>query len=498
MTRLTFFMGLCLLASCGDSTGATGGAGGVGGTSGAGGSGGIDLDVWSCTEQGIRDAITFGGGPHTFDCDGPTIVTTEATIEIDNDVILDGEGSLTVDGDQSHGVFIVQRSIRAELRNLVVTRGRTVFVGSSTAGAGIRNRGDLRIDGCSVVENESDGIPGGVSNQDGSLEIRNSVISRNDGGGVILGDGSVVIEDSSISENLGPGIENFGRLTIWRTTIAANVSTFGGGGIYNSGDLIVGSSIISANEASTGGGVFNSGSLSIFGTSVEGNTAEEGGGVYGYDASRFGGDLWLYRLGVIELAGSTISNNTAQRGAGIYSLSLRMTAWNNTLSGNTASQEGGALYVGGTTLGASTTYLTQNTIVDNTAPVGSALVASGDAPTVRFSGNVVSGGCIAQGNAVVFESQGYNIESPGESCGLIESSDEPNTTSEQLSLGTLQDNGGETETHLPATDSIAINLIPVGECANVLPVEPGFDQRSVERPQGTGCDAGSVEVVPEP
>ena len=334
MKRLALFIGVCLCSGCGDSTDATGG---VGGTSGAGGTGGIDLNVWSCTEQGIRDAITFGGGPHTFACNGPTVVTTEATIDIDNDVILDGEGNLTVDGDQSHGVFIVQRSIRAELRNLVVTRGRTVFVGSSTAGAGIRNQGDLRIDGCSVVENESDGIPGGVSNQDGSLEIRNSVISRNDGGGVILGDGSVVIEDSSISENLGPGIENFGRLTIWRTTIAANVSTFGGGGIYNSGDLIVGSSIISANEASTGGGVFNSGSLSIFGTSVEGNTAEEGGGVYGYDASRFGGDLWLYRLGLIELAGSTISNNTAQRGAGIYSLSLRMTAWNNTLSGNTAS-----------------------------------------------------------------------------------------------------------------------------------------------------------------
>jgi len=38
-----------------------------------------------------------GGGPHFFACDGPTTVWTEAEIVIDNDVILDGEGELTVD-----------------------------------------------------------------------------------------------------------------------------------------------------------------------------------------------------------------------------------------------------------------------------------------------------------------------------------------------------------------------------------------------------------------
>ena len=80
----------------------------------------------------------------------------------------------------------------------------------------------------------------------------------------------------------------------------------------------------------------------------------------------------MYSLGLIDVVDSTISNNTAQRGAGIYSIALRMTAWNSTFSGNAASEEGGALYLGGTTLGASTIYLAQNTIADNTAPLGSA------------------------------------------------------------------------------------------------------------------------------
>ena len=53
-------------------------------------------DVFPCTEQGIRDAIAEGGGPHRFDCDGTDPVVTQAEIKIDNDVILDGEGKLTV------------------------------------------------------------------------------------------------------------------------------------------------------------------------------------------------------------------------------------------------------------------------------------------------------------------------------------------------------------------------------------------------------------------
>ncbi len=43
-----------------------------------------------CTEDGIRDALTFGGGPHTFACDGPTTVVTSRVFFVANNVILDG------------------------------------------------------------------------------------------------------------------------------------------------------------------------------------------------------------------------------------------------------------------------------------------------------------------------------------------------------------------------------------------------------------------------
>jgi predicted outer membrane repeat protein len=489
-------MGLCLLASCGDSTGATGGAGGVGGTSGAGGTGGIDLDVWSCTEQGIRDAITFGGGPHTFACNGPTVVTTEATIDIDNDVILDGEGNLIVDGNKSHRVFSVKRGIDAELLNLAATGGHAVF-----AGAGIYSEGDLLLDNCSVVENQSDDIAGGIYNLEGALEITNSTISRNEaawGGGIFAG-GDVSLTDSRVSQNTGGGIYSGKTLNVTRSIIGGNEGGWGGG-IANGGDLAVWSSTISANEALLGGGIYNAGGLWIFQTTVDGNSAERGGGIYSHDARRNveGGDLWLSRLGVIDIEYSTISNNSARQGAGIYSIALRMTAWNSTMSGNMASEEGGALYVGGTTLGASTAYLAHNTIAGNTAPLGSALLGAGATPTGRFSGNIVEGECHATDATVTWLSEGSNIESPGDTCDFTQPSDRVNITSGELNLAPLAANGGDTETHLPMTGSVAIDMIPAEQCGEVLPVFPLLDQRVVDRPQGMGCDAGSVEVVPEP
>jgi hypothetical protein len=485
-----------LLIGCGDEASNPGGAGGEAGSAGSGGTGGgggDELTLWPCTEQGIRDAIRVGGGPHTFACDGPTVVTTDATIDIDNDVILDGDGNLTVDGDRSHGVFTVQDSIRAELWNLAIMRGYAAF-----AGAGIRNEGELRIDSCAIVENESDDIAGGVYNLDGSLEITNSSISKNNGGGVFVG-GDVLIEDSAVSENLGSGIINLGRLTIRRSTVADNETEFSGGGIVNSGALGLASSTVSGNTAGRGGGIYNVGDLWVFQTAIDGNTAEEGGGIYGSDALRFeDGDLWLSSLGLIDVQYSTVSNNTADRGAGIYSISLRMTAWNSTFSGNVASEEGGALYIGGTTLGASTTYLTMSTIANNSAPLGSAVLGAGETPTVRFSGNIVDGDCHATDSTVVWMSDGSNIESPDNTCGFTPPSDRVNVTGEELSLGPLEDNGGDTATHLPMSGSIAIDLIPAGQCGEVLPVFPLWDQRRVGRPQGTGCDVGSVEVDPAP
>jgi hypothetical protein len=297
--------------------------------------------VFACTEQGIRDAIAEGGGPHTFDCDGPQTVMTEAEIIIDNDVILDGEGNLTVDGDDDHRVFSVAEGVTAELRGLTVTRG------------------------------------------------------RDDGGGIL----------------------NVGTLTLTNSTVSGNTSSSGktpeGGGIINGGTLTLTNSTVSGNNASIGGGISNSGTLTLTNSTVSGN---------GEFAFAVGGGI--LNTGTLTLTNSTVSGNL---GSAIY-------------------DSGGTLTV-------------TNTLID--------------------------GDCFG-----AVTSNGHNIESPGDTCGFNQGTDQTGVTEGQLNLGPLQDNGGPTMTHALGADSVAIDHIPADMC------EVDEDQRGEPRLGGTMCDVGSFEVQP--
>ena len=61
------------------------------------------------------------------------------------------------------------------------------------------------------------------------------------------------------------------------------------------------------------------------------------------------------------------------------------------------------------------------------------------------------------------------------------------TSSADPQLGTLADNDGPTNTHLPALASPAVDASTLGS--------PNADQRGVTRPDGVARDIGSVEVV---
>ncbi|MDH3622446.1 MAG: hypothetical protein OES69_02445 [Myxococcales bacterium] len=216
----------------------------------------------ACTEQGIRDAIAAGGGPYTFDCDGPKTVVTAAETVIDNDVTLDGEGNLMVDGDEDHRVFSVPEGVAVELRGLLVTGGNP-----GGRGAGIFNEGDLTLTN-STVSGNSALLGGGIFNE-GDLTLTNSTVSRN-------------------TAESGGGIDNFGELTLTNSTVSHNTAVsgdgiFGGaGGIYNQGTVMLINSTVSGNVAEVGGGIDNFGELTLTNTLVDndcgGGTALSGGG----------------------------------------------------------------------------------------------------------------------------------------------------------------------------------------------------------------------------
>ncbi len=113
---------------------------------------------------------------------------------------------------------------------------------------------------------------------------------------------------------------------------------------------------------------------------------------------------------------------------------------------------------------------------DGTVTVAASIVAGNSAPT---------GPNCHVPTVTDLTSLGSNL-SDDDSCPFTANGDVQNSTS--VNLGSLADNGGETETMLPAPDSDAIDS---ANCALSTPL----DQRGFIRPQGAGCDNGAVEVL---
>ena len=134
--------------------------------------------VLPCTEQGIRNAIAAGGGPYTFDCDGPTTVETELGIVIDNDVLLDGEGLLLLSGVPDalppDGVVRVRDGITAELRGFVVNVD--VSGDDTTSYQGIFNNGTMTITNSTVTNESGSPYADSILNSGGTMVLSNSTV----------------------------------------------------------------------------------------------------------------------------------------------------------------------------------------------------------------------------------------------------------------------------------------------------------------------------------
>ena len=262
--------------------------------------------------------------------------------------------------------------------------------------------------------------------------------------GGILNNGSLTLEDCIVRDN--------------RVGAATNEFWKGGGGIY-SGDgstLVLRRCTIRGNTTQLvdGGGVyvfFNT-TVTVDATTIEGNTAGNVGG-------------GIRSLGNVTIVNSTLSGNTstAWYGGAAFHTDGVMEMLNSTVTGNISHPSGpAALFVGTFTSAGATLRLTNSIVAGNT-----------------------SAGCFAGffgSGTVVLASGGHNVASDG-TCNLVATGDRPGT---DPLLGPLADNGGPTATHFLLPGSPAIDAANPAVC-------PPIDQRGVARPQGAGCDVGSVE-----
>jgi len=189
----------------------------------------------------------------------------------------------------------------------------------------------------------------------------------------------LVIRDG-VAAPQGGGILNFGELSLDRVTVTDNLETStpanfqnGGGGIYN-GDGAV---------------------LNLTDSTVSNNLTigQPGGGVYGFFNS------------TINISNSTISGNVAGDVAGGLRSLGNTTIVGSTISGNTST----AWHGGGIFATDGTVTIRDTTIVDNTAPAGTAgalMVATFGAPVlVTLQDSVVTGNgsynCQVEGDPAV-------------------------------------------------------------------------------------------------
>lgn len=358
----------------------------------------------------------------------------------------------------------------------------------------------------------------------GALTIRDLTIAlggdQGVGGGAILNDGALTVIDTRLSDNFAESAgailnRQGGVLTIEGSAFVGNSGTQEGGAIVNLGAMTVTASSFESNSAGArgGGAVVAGGTNVITGSSFTGNFAADGGAIL---ANRFG---------AVSIAESTFAGNTAVVNGGAISGGELHVA-RSTFAGNAADGAGGtggaggALHViygintvdlstfhandgavGGAIAAAGSSVAVRNsTFAANSATVGGASLDSDSLAQVQVTGSVFTaapGAANCTGETQPIDG-GANIDS-GASCGFTAPSGAAWGSNVDPLLGDLADNGGPTETMLPQTGSPAIDAIAPGTLT--CPAAPASssdlatDQRGLDRPQGAGCDIGSVDTV---
>ena len=357
-----------------------------------------------------------------------------------------------------------------ENENYELDAGPLVFTDSDeTTIDGGSTRDDPDDDSSASID--GGGSPGSHVCDGDDVDATDRVIEVDGGAALELVDVNVqdgVVEGENV-DAAGGGILSNGTLTLTRAVVENNLVCAGGTGILEA----------------EGGGIWATGTLTITDSTIKNNDAVVSSSNDDADAEG-GGLYWLGTTG--DITGSTFSGNiarvlagdvTSAEGGGIWA-SSDYDIENSTLSNNDAINEDLSTELGGGAYqSANIADMLFVTVTKNSAADGGGLAAGG---TIVIENSLVvdqdeGEDCFEAGGTVTAD--GYNLDSDG-TCDDADTGD--------ADLGSLDDNGGPTETHLPDDSGDGVNQIDD-------PCPPDEDQRGEERPDDDDdeCDAGSVE-----
>lgn len=428
----------------------------------------------------LRAAITAAapGDTIAFDLPTPSTITlTTGELLINKNLTIVGPGmdNLTVARSSAEGVsafrvfHIGAGSLAVTVSGLTVSNGSADAVLDSGQGGGLFNEssGNVSVSECTFQSNNAATNGGGVCH-DGA-------------GTLLLTDCLITGNTSSFGYAGGLAAENSrGSITLLRCTISFSVSYFQAGGIYNfSGSVMsLTDSIVSENlltpdpgGAADGGGIFNDGTLSMTGCTIAHNTTTGGSGA------------GMINQGTATLVNSTFFGNTAaQDGGAVFDVGATTLTYC-TITQNTASQEfsSGRTYDGGGGVSNFDPQFFASSTLRDTIVAGNSSPVNPD----------VAGAITSQGYNLVGDGTGGTINpTTGDQIGTAGSPIDP-------LLRALANNGGPTDTCALRRGSPAIDK--GGRVAGIT-----TDQRGHRRPvndptvppalRGDNSDIGSFEL----
>ena len=236
---------------------------------------------------------------------------------------------------------------------------------------------------------------------------------------------------------------------------------------------------------------------------VDGNQAQDGAGLAvstggagiavdttfsNNEAAAQGGGIQIQSGASLDATRITMQGNRALLGGGLANRGTT-TLTNTTLSGNSAADQGGAIYSFD-----SNTQLTlsSSTISNNSAGVSGGGIVERNTQSLDVQNTLVAANTSVSAADVsgTFEDQGNNLIGSAEgSVGFTRSLLVGSAaTPLDPELAPLADNGGLTRTHLLQSDSPAINAASPDQTL-------GMDQRGLARVVGAAMDIGAVEVT---
>jgi hypothetical protein len=383
-------------------------------------------------------------------------------------------------------------------------------------------------------------VPAGTYTLTSSLSITSNVTIIGAGGNSNGDPKSTIIQAGSSAGSgtgrvfdINPNLDKDLNVTIQSVWVRYGKASggYGGGGIAaDAGEhaavantIHIDNCYISDNTSSTsdGGGGLNltsgksNGFLKVTRTTVSNNTAlaGNGGGIYvqsyglfqldastienNSSAAGIGGGLYLEGTGGSYITNSTIAQNTASSltngmGGGIYTNSS-LTLDNSTINGNTATLNGGGVYVNS----ALASLFRNNTINANksTSGNGGGIHVQANAVNVELHNNIVvgnskSGGTASDisGNPLKVASSTNNLVGTGGAGGLTNGTNGNQTGVTIVLLGPLANNGGATKTQALLPGSPALDA---GDNANG-PVSVNDQRGFARKAHGAGADISQI------